>query len=201
MISIASASVAALHRGSVPRPSIPAPPATEISNPLSTQITPISLQVASAQLRGQPDTPSFTLAGVHDPHSNFSSLMPSPVLSWVPKRQNSDPTQALTVLWPLEKPCPDTIPAAFRSAHIAGRSAFFTPSRSIRCPPVTLTIGTSYLSAASAIARNSAGVVTPPHIRGTTEYVPSFWIFAWLRSFTKRLWRSSRYSVGQSAIR
>ena len=38
-------------------------------------MTPTSLQVASAQLRGQPETASFTLAGVHEPHRNFSSLI------------------------------------------------------------------------------------------------------------------------------
>ena len=48
---------------------------------------------------------------------------------------------------------------------MAGRSSFFTP-RSMRWPPVTLTIGTWYLSATSAMRRNSAALVTPPHIRG-----------------------------------
>ena len=42
-------------------------------------MTPTSLQVASAQLRGQPETAILTLAGVHEPHMNFSMLMPSPV--------------------------------------------------------------------------------------------------------------------------
>ena len=61
----------------------------------------------------------------------------------------------------------------------------------MRWPPVTLTIGTSYFSAASAMARSSAGVVTPPHMRGTTEKVPSFWMLAWARSLMKRDWASS----------
>jgi hypothetical protein len=39
----------------------------------------------------------------------------------------------------------------------------------MRWPPVTLTVGTLYFSAASAMARSSAGVVRPPHMRGTTE--------------------------------
>jgi len=39
----------------------------------------------------------------------------------------------------------------------------------MRWPPVTLTMGTWYLSATSAMARSSLGVVTPPHMRGTTE--------------------------------
>ena len=71
----------------------------------------------------------------------------------------------------------------------------------MRCPPVTLTVGTLYLSAASAMARSSFGLVMPPHIRGTTENVPSFWMLAWLRSLTKRLCGSSRYSSGQSDSR
>ncbi len=39
----------------------------------------------------------------------------------------------------------------------------------MRWPPVILTVGTSYFSATSAMARSSAGVVTPPQMRGTTE--------------------------------
>ena len=39
----------------------------------------------------------------------------------------------------------------------------------MRWPPVTLTVGTPYFSAASAMARSSRGLVSPPHIRGTTE--------------------------------
>ena len=62
---------------------------------------PTSLQVASAQLRGQPETAIFTLCGVHDPQSRFSSRMPSPVESCVPKRQKSVPTQVFTVRSPL----------------------------------------------------------------------------------------------------
>jgi hypothetical protein len=42
------------------------------------------------------------------------------------------------------------------------------PSRSTRAPPVIFTVGTWYLSATSAMARSSDGVVNPPHIRGTT---------------------------------
>ncbi|CLQ65678.1 Uncharacterised protein [Mycobacterium tuberculosis] len=44
----------------------------------------------------------------------------------------------------------------------------------MRWPPVTFTIGIANLSTTSAIARNSSALVTPPHMRGTTEYVPSF---------------------------
>ena len=61
------------------------------------------------------------------------------------------------------------MPAALRSAQTAGRSSFLTPSRSMRWPPVTFTVGMSNLSTTSAMARSSFGVVTPPHIRGTTE--------------------------------
>ena len=39
----------------------------------------------------------------------------------------------------------------------------------MRWPPVTLTVGISNLSTTSAMARSSFGVVTPPHMRGTTE--------------------------------
>ena len=39
----------------------------------------------------------------------------------------------------------ETMPAALRSAHIFGRSSFFTPRRSMRWPPVTLTVGTLVL--------------------------------------------------------
>ena len=44
-----------------------------------------------------------------------------------------------------------------------------TPSRSMRWPPVTLTVGIANLSTTSAMARSSAALVTPPHMRGTTE--------------------------------
>ena len=56
---------------------------------------------ASAQLRGQPETASLTLAGVHEPHMTFSDPMPSPVESCVPKRHQSEPTQVFTVRRPL----------------------------------------------------------------------------------------------------
>ena len=62
---------------------------------------PMSFTVASAQLRGQPETASFTLAGVHEPHRKRSSLTPSPVESCVPKRHHSLPTQVFTVRRPL----------------------------------------------------------------------------------------------------
>ncbi|MNU00427.1 hypothetical protein D3C72_2435560 [compost metagenome] len=57
--------------------------------------------VASAQLRGQPETASFTLCGVQVPQVIRSSLTPRPVLSCVPKRHHSDPTQVFTVRSPL----------------------------------------------------------------------------------------------------
>ena len=68
------------------------------------------------------------------------------------------------------------------------------PSRSIRWPPVSLTIGTSHFSATSAILRSWAGVVTPPFICGTTEKVPSFWMLACTRSLMNRASFSSMYS-------
>ena len=54
--------------------------------------------LASAQLRGQPETAILNLAGVHEPHVIFSVLMPKPVESWVPNRHHSLPTQVFTVL-------------------------------------------------------------------------------------------------------
>ena len=81
-----------------------------------------------------------------------------------------------------------------RSAQTLGRSAFSTPSRSMRWLPVIFTMGTLYFSATSAMRRNSAGEVTPPRIRGTTENVPSFWMLACTRSLMKRAERSSSWS-------
>jgi hypothetical protein len=49
--------------------------------------------------------------------------------------------------------------------------------------------------------RSSSGVVWPPHMRGITEYVPSRWMLAWLRSLTKRLCGSSFASLGHVEIR
>src|SRR3569623_2364606 len=138
--------------------------------------------VASAQLRGQPDTAILNLCGVHEPQLIFSSLIPRPVESCVPKRHHSEPTQVFTVRSDLPKAWPETKPARLRSPHMRGRSSFFTPNRSLRCPPVIFTVGTRYLSATSAMARSSAGVVAPPQMRGTTEKLPSFWIFACARS-------------------
>ena len=68
------------------------------------------------------------------------------------------------------------------------------PSRSIRWPPVSFTIGTSYFSATSAIRRSCSGVVTPPRICGTTEKVPSFWMLACTRSLMNRASFSSTAS-------
>ena len=58
---------------------------------------PTSLIPLSAQLRGQPDTASLTLCGLHMLASIVSRSMPICVLFWVPKRQNSLPTQVFTV--------------------------------------------------------------------------------------------------------
>ena len=64
----------------------------------------------------------------------------------------------------------------------------------MRWPPVSLTIGTWYFSATSAIRRSCSAVVTPPRICGTTENVPSFWMLAWTRSLMNRDPRSSTAS-------
>ena len=69
-----------------------------------------------------------------------------------------------------------------------------------RCPPVSLTIGTAYFSATSAIRRSCSGVVTPPRIWGTTENVPSFWMLACTRSLMKRPSRSSGASAPQITL-
>jgi hypothetical protein len=53
--------------------------------------------VASAQLRGQPDTASLNLCGIHEPQVSCSSLTPRPVESCVPKRHHWLPTQVFTV--------------------------------------------------------------------------------------------------------
>jgi hypothetical protein len=71
----------------------------------------------------------------------------------------------------------------------------------MRWPPVTFTSGTLYFSATSAMARSSFGLVRPPHMRGTTEKEPSFWMLPCARSLMKRDWASSLYSAGQRASR
>src|SRR4029453_9958372 len=116
---------------------IPPLPPTWTSQPESTPMTPTSLIPDSAQLRGQPETASFTLCGAYIRHNARSSCWPIVVESCVPNRHHSLPTQVFTVRNALAYAWPDGIS---RSAHTAGRSAFLTPSRSMRCPPVTLTV-------------------------------------------------------------
>jgi len=53
--------------------------------------------VASAQLRGQPDTASLNLCGIHDPQVSSSSRTPRPVEFCVPKRHQVLPAQVFTV--------------------------------------------------------------------------------------------------------
>ena len=60
-------------------------------------MTPTSLMPDSAQLRGQPDTASFTLCGAYMRHSARSRSLPICVESCVPKRHHSLPTQVFTV--------------------------------------------------------------------------------------------------------
>jgi hypothetical protein len=57
----------------------------------------MSFTVASAQLRGQPDTADFTLWGVYKPSHSRSMSIPRPIESPIPKRQKSLPTHVLTV--------------------------------------------------------------------------------------------------------
>ena len=75
----------------------PAAPPARTCQPPSTATQPMSFTVASAQLRGQPDTPDFTLCGVCSPSQSFSISIPRPIESPRPKRQKSVPTQVFTV--------------------------------------------------------------------------------------------------------
>ena len=67
----------------------------------------------------------------------------------------------------------------------------------MRCPPVSLTSGTLYFTATSAIRFSSSGVQTPPGISGMTEKVPSFWMLPCIRSLMNLASRSSSYSLFQ----
>ena len=58
---------------------------------------PTSLVQDSAQLRGQPLTAIFSLAGISSRSNFFSRAMPMPIESWVPNRQKRLPTQVFTV--------------------------------------------------------------------------------------------------------
>ena len=78
------------------------PPASRLPAPMS----PMSLTVASAQLRGQPTAAIFTLCGVNSCSKRRSISMPALVESCVPKRQNSVPTQVFTMRTPLVYACP-----------------------------------------------------------------------------------------------
>jgi hypothetical protein len=97
MHSFTSSAVFTLARNCATSVLMPPLPPTWISQPESTAMMPTSLMPDSAQLRGQPDTASFTLCGLHMLASIVSRSMPICVLFWVPKRQNSLPTQVFTV--------------------------------------------------------------------------------------------------------
>ncbi len=58
---------------------------------------PTSLMPASAQLRGQPETANLTLCGAYIPKKRRSKSLPIWVLSCVPMRHHSEPTQVFTV--------------------------------------------------------------------------------------------------------
>src|SRR5947199_9331243 len=111
-------------------------------------MTPTSLMPASAQLRGQPDTASFTLCGAYIRHSARSSSLPIVVESCVPKRHHSLPTHVFTVRSAFAYACPDGMA---RSLHTCGRSSFLTPSKSICCPPVYFTVGILYFMSIDAL--------------------------------------------------
>src|SRR5260370_35182576 len=106
-----------------------APPTTTCQLP-SCPISPISFTVASAQLRGQPTDPIFSLWGVNRFSNRLSSSIPALVESCPPKRQKSGPPQGVTSPTPLVQACPQGIPT---SAHLFGGTAFFTPSRATCC--------------------------------------------------------------------
>ena len=123
--------------------------------------------VASAQLRGQPETASFTLCGVHEPHCNLLELdargrwNPGCRSGTIRSRRRSSPCAA-----PCRRRGPT--PCRPRSGRPRPRAAApsCTPSRSMRWPPVTLTVGMPNFSATSAIARNSPrGGHAAPHAR------------------------------------
>src|SRR5438128_10106795 len=147
----------------------------------------------SAQLRGQPDTASLTLCGAYIRHSARSRSLPSCVESCVPKRHHSEPTHVFTVRRAFAYAWPDGMPM---SRQTPGRSSFFTPSRSMRWPPVTFTVGILYLSTTSAMRRTSSAAVSPPHVRGPMEYVPSFCMCACLRPLMNRQCEASYPSLG-----
>ena len=65
--------------------------------PESAPMMPTSVMPASAQLRGQPLTAYFTLCGAYMRHMARSRSLPICVLSCVPMRHHSLPTQVLTV--------------------------------------------------------------------------------------------------------
>src|SRR5476651_2553099 len=95
--SSTSSSVVTFASRSVTRTVMPPLPPTCRSQPLSVATTPKSLIVASAQLRGQPDTANLVLCGVQEPQVICSRAIPIAVESCVPKRHHSDPTQVFTV--------------------------------------------------------------------------------------------------------
>ena len=160
MIRSASACVLTRPNTSDLRTLAPAAPPTDTSHsPPSVATTPTSFTVASAQFRGQPLTAIFTLAGNSNPWNRFSIAIPRPVESFVPNRQKSVPTHVLQVRNAFVYAYPLGIP---RSAHTSGSFSFGMPSRSIRWPPVILTIRTLCFFATSPILMSSSAEVIPP---------------------------------------
>ena len=95
--SITSSAVLSLTRKCATSVLMPPLPATYISQPESTPMMPTSLMPASAQLRGQPLTANLTLCGAYMRHIARSRSLPICVLSCVPMRHHSEPTQVFTV--------------------------------------------------------------------------------------------------------
>ena len=156
-------------------------------SPNSTQTMPKSLTVASAQLRGQPETASFTLAGVHEPHRKRSSLTPSPV-------------EILGA-----EAAPVAADAGLHRAQALGIGLARDHAGGVEVGPHRGQVLLAHAEQVDALAAGDldgrdlelvghvgdrAQLVrawsSPPHMRGTTEKVPSFWMLACTRSLTKR---------------
>ena len=69
----------------------------------------------------------------------------------------------------------DSKPASTSRFQIVGSWSIRAPKRSIRCPPVIFVYSPKSL-ATWPMASSPSGVISPPGMRGTTEYEPSFCI-------------------------
>src|SRR4051794_34885498 len=97
--------------------------------------------------------------------------------SCTPNRHHVEPTHDFTVRSDLPYAWPDSNPASTRRCQMRGSWSMRAPNMSIRWPPVILVYSPKSL-ATSPIAMRPSGVTSPPAMRGTTEYEPSFCRFA-----------------------